>query len=696
MKKIAAALGVFFLFACDGEPVVDDTATIAGLVSDSAGVPLMNVRITTTPPTQTVMTSTSGSFLITQNVIRGLTYEVTAAAQGFVELTDTVFTEKGENRLDFTLETLRLCSGNEARCANDRIERCNAATSQWTPDTCTSGQVCDDSAGARAAVCADTFELRVTIDGNGTAVSTPAGLVCSTGGGECMARFPRGRMITLNATPFALASFSGFSGACTGTTCALTMDGNKEVTVSFEQSGFLLNINRMGRGRVQSLPAGVNCGTMCSAAFPEGEMVELTADPDPGAEFGGWGGACSGTQLTCMVTMSANRNVDASFGAPQEQLTVSLAGSGAGVVTSDPPAIDCGSTCTAGFDRGQVVRLIASPMSGSNFTGFSGACTGTADCELTMDMAHAVTATFDGNAHQVVVTKNGMGDGTITSAPSGINCGPTCTATFGDGQLIELTAVPTANFVFLGWGGDCASSMTMTACPLTVAGPLNVSAGFERFFFGPLAADASCTTSIHFDGGMPYAQACGGGTAATPTGMYTQTMSRSGLLRTAVTAGGATEEGQIALNKAGPLPGLATIEMSVRKVGAAFNARTFGVLYSDLDANDPATSGVRVLVHNDGRFAVETRDGLTTSTAETAVNTVANNTWYHLAATLSSSTGVALFVDGVQVASTPGPLAWTASSSTAWAGAEREGAGGAIYRFNGGIDEIRVSNVLRY
>lgn len=699
MKKAAVALGIFFLFACDEEPVVDDTATIAGAVTAaSGGAALEGVRITTTPPTETVMTASDGTFLISKNVIRGLTYEVTAAAQGFVELTDTVFTEKGENRLDFALEVLRLCSGTEARCANGGIERCDATTSQWVAGTCTQDQVCDDTAGLRAAVCADTFALAVSIDGNGAAVSTPSGLSCSGSGTNCTARFARGKMITLNAQPFALSSFSGFSGACSGSAepqCSITMDGDKQVNISFDQSGFLLTINRMGGGRIVSDPAGVNCGAMCSSGFSEGQVVELTATPNPGAEFGGWGGACSGTQATCTVTMSANRDVSATFTGAQETLNVTLEGSGAGTVTTDPAGLDCGTTCVADFDRGTMIRVIATPMAGSNFTGFSGACTGTADCELTMNMSHAVTATFDGDAFPVTVTKTGMGQGTVTSAPGGINCGATCTASFGSGQLVELTAVPSASFVFLGWGGDCASAMTMSACPLTVTGALVATAGFERFFFGPLAADGSCTTLLHFDGATPYAQACGGGTAAAPTGMYTQVMGRSTLLRTGVAAGGASEEGFIELNKPGPLPGLATIEMSVRKVGAAFNARTFGVLYSDRDSNDPATSGVRVLVHNDGRFAVETRDGLTTSTAETAVNTIANNNWYHLAATLSSSTGVALFVDGVQVASTPGPLAWTASSSTAWAGAEREGAG-AIYRFNGGIDEIRVSNVLRY
>jgi hypothetical protein len=166
---------------------------------------------------------------------------------------------------------------------------------------------------------------------------------------------------------------------------------------------------------------------------------------------------------------------------------------------------------------------------------------------------------------------------------------------------------------------------------------------------------------------------------------------------TAVSAGGADEEGHVDLIKLGPLPGLATIEMTVRKTGAAFGARTYGVLYSNEDALDPTTHGVRLLVRDDGRFALETRSVTgSSSLAESAANAIQDNQWYHLAATLNSTTGIALFVDGARVATGAGPLGWSASSSTAWAGAEREGAAGSIYRFNGAIDEIRVSDVLRY
>ena len=75
-------------------------------------------------------------------------------------------------------------------------------------------------------------------------------------------------------------------------------------------------------------------------------------------------------------------------------LTVSKSGTGSGTVTSTPPAINCGATCSASFTSGTSVSLTAIPVAGSTFAGWSGACTGTGTCTVTMNSANSVTATF--------------------------------------------------------------------------------------------------------------------------------------------------------------------------------------------------------------------------------------------------------------------------------------------------------------
>lgn len=76
-------------------------------------------------------------------------------------------------------------------------------------------------------------------------------------------------------------------------------------------------------------------------------------------------------------------------------LDVVLDGSGVGVVTSSPAGIDCPGDCEASFLTGAEVTLSAVAADGSHFIGWSGACSGTGSCELTMDDDGSVTATFD-------------------------------------------------------------------------------------------------------------------------------------------------------------------------------------------------------------------------------------------------------------------------------------------------------------
>jgi hypothetical protein len=75
-------------------------------------------------------------------------------------------------------------------------------------------------------------------------------------------------------------------------------------------------------------------------------------------------------------------------------LTVDTSGNGTGIVTSDPSGITCGNQCSAEYDEGTIVDLMADAASGSAFDGWSGACSGDSGCSVTMNSAKSVTATF--------------------------------------------------------------------------------------------------------------------------------------------------------------------------------------------------------------------------------------------------------------------------------------------------------------
>ena len=69
-------------------------------------------------------------------------------------------------------------------------------------------------------------------------------------------------------------------------------------------------------------------------------------------------------------------------------------GRGAGTVTSSPAGIACGATCVATFANGTTVRLTATRSGRSRFAGWSGDCSGTGVCVLSMTANHAVSARF--------------------------------------------------------------------------------------------------------------------------------------------------------------------------------------------------------------------------------------------------------------------------------------------------------------
>ncbi|HUP29910.1 MAG TPA: trypsin-like peptidase domain-containing protein, partial [Usitatibacter sp.] len=77
----------------------------------------------------------------------------------------------------------------------------------------------------------------------------------------------------------------------------------------------LLTVSKTGggSGSVVSSPAGINCGGTCSASFPAGSTVTLTATADANAVFIGWTGACNTSGSQCTVTMDAAAAVTAEF-----------------------------------------------------------------------------------------------------------------------------------------------------------------------------------------------------------------------------------------------------------------------------------------------------------------------------------------------------------------------------------------------
>ena len=97
----------------------------------------------------------------------------------------------------------------------------------------------------------------------------------------------------------------------------------------------------------------------------------------------------------------------------QYSLMVAQNGTGAGTVAGS--GITCGSVCSNVYAPGTVVTLTATPASGSTFAGWSGGCSGTGTCTVTMNASTSITATFNSSVLTSEITATAKGSGTVTA-----------------------------------------------------------------------------------------------------------------------------------------------------------------------------------------------------------------------------------------------------------------------------------------
>jgi hypothetical protein len=350
--------------------------------------------------------------------------------------------------------------------------------------TCTVRMNQAQSVTATFAIRSHTISVSTTGGtGSGTVTSVPAGINAPA---TPAAAFAYGTTVTLTAAAAGGSNFSGWSLAgCPGVgSCDVFVDGAKSVTATFTLQQFTLAVSKTGTstnlGTVTSTPAGIACGATCSAGFAFNQVVQLAATTMPGVVFLGWSGeGCSGTG-SCTVTMSQARSVSAAFEG-DKTLTVAVNGTGTGTVVSTPAGINAPTDGTETYAHGTVVTLTATANSTtSNFAGWSGACTGAmTTCNVTMDQARSVTATFNLKTYTLTVNKAGAGVGTVTSDVSGISCGTACatqSATYNYGQTVVLSQLAGADSQFVAWAGSCSGA----TCSLSMTADRTVSADFKR------------------------------------------------------------------------------------------------------------------------------------------------------------------------------------------------------------------------
>jgi hypothetical protein len=113
--------------------------------------------------------------------------------------------------------------------------------------------------------------------------------------------------------------------------------------------------------------------------------------------------------------------------------------------------------------------------------GWSGACSGTQTCTVTVSGDRTATATFESDK-KLAVTRAGNGNGIVTSSPAGISCGTTCAQILKHGAKVTLTAVASSRSRFAGWSGACTGA---GPCTVTMDEARSVTATFKALCVVP-------------------------------------------------------------------------------------------------------------------------------------------------------------------------------------------------------------------
>lgn len=175
---------------------------------------------------------------------------------------------------------------------------------------------------------------------------------------------------------------------CGGGSSSSSDESNNDKEVNTSAYRLSTSVN-MG-GQIQGLPT--ICRDDCSYMISEGENLTLTAVADEGFEFNQWTGACSGNS-SCVVTVNQATQVSALFNpidAPEFTVNIDIIGGGA--VSGNP--ITCSTDCSQSVNINTQLSLSAIPIEGFTFSGWSGDCSGTGDCELVITKDTNITATF--------------------------------------------------------------------------------------------------------------------------------------------------------------------------------------------------------------------------------------------------------------------------------------------------------------
>ncbi|MCC5905962.1 MAG: hypothetical protein JJU13_07150 [Balneolaceae bacterium] len=287
-----------------------------------------------------------------------------------------------------------------------------------------------------------------------TPVPEEGGTVTPTEG-----EYESGRLVEIAATPNTHWVFDGWEGDYQGTDnpAQITMESDMDIAAIFIKRDYPLTIRIEGEGSVSERVVQEK-----TTDYPQGTVVELTAEPDENWNFSHWEGDLTGDENPAQITIDGDTEVTAVFELVEHPFALTIQGQG--TVEADGEEI----TETTSFVHGSEIELVAIADDGWAFSEWTGDLESTQDTvQFTIDGPKEVTATF---LQTYTLT-------TISIPEEGGEIEPEAGDYIRDTSF-QVEAVANPGWRFVEWRGDFSG--TSNPFNLTMNGHKTLEAHFER------------------------------------------------------------------------------------------------------------------------------------------------------------------------------------------------------------------------
>ncbi|MAV42159.1 MAG: hypothetical protein CMC32_01575, partial [Flavobacteriaceae bacterium] len=290
-------------------------------------------------------------------------------------------------------------------------------------------------------------------------VTSGSGGTVSTTGGE----YGEGKSVTITATPSAQYQFVNWSNGSTENPITITLMADQLLTANFTKVKHSLTLLTVGEGTISE--ELISSGR--STEYTSGSVVQLRATASDEWVFVGWSGSVTSTDNPVSISIGDPKEITATFEKKMYPLTVNTQGEGSVTET----VISSGKSTD--YNSGTLVELRAVPVQGWVFHSWSGAVTGIENpVQLTVDQAKEVTAVFLRVTYPLTI--NTQGEGSVTQT----EISEDKITDYNSGTIIELRAVPSQEWVFVGWSG--AVTGTENPVQITIDQAKEITATFEK------------------------------------------------------------------------------------------------------------------------------------------------------------------------------------------------------------------------